>query len=629
MDKLKRILLIFMIFTGMNSAFAHADVIVSIPNSQAPFGGILTLPVEIRNIESPGMIAYQFTISFDENVLRFRDVLKTGTVTETWTDPVTHQQHNHIVTIGGYNAIPVTGDGILVKVRLDVVGSMYDLSYISFEKFIFNDGSEFVQSFGGDVVVVQAEAAAITDLRIKAVNLNSVQLNWSETENASFYHIYRDTVPFFTPGTPIATVSDTEYIDIGYTGNPVTNYFYVVKAGNTVGESAISNRVGEFDYQLVTTATTDFNEIALPLEMPHIVKASDLMAAIPHCNSVAQWNAFYQGYEQYIELIPPTDFDVLSGYPYYVNVTSQSVFTLTGSYSQPRYNLITTTTTDFNEIMIPLGKNGLSLASDLLASIPHCNSVARWNAQYQGYEQYIELIPPTNFNVRIGYPYYVNVTSNGTWPAASKKSSPHRTEAFGEKHFNGHSHIPHLVYGRIKGNEAYRNTKFEAVSGRNDILTHRDPGCGVSNGFFWIQCGQFEEQWKKGDRIRVLVKVNKLCMEYEAVLTHNAYDVASLLTLDKDDVDDISMLHQNYPNPFNASTLISFFLKQGGDVSLAIYNTVGQRVKVLVEERMVSGKYSVMWNGTNESGAVVSSGIYWSILRINDKREIKKMIYMR
>ena len=94
MDKLKRILSIFMIFTGMNSAFAHADVIVSIPNSQAPLGGILTLPVEIRNIESPGMIAYQFTISFDDNVLRFRDVLKTGTVTETWTDPVSHQQHN-------------------------------------------------------------------------------------------------------------------------------------------------------------------------------------------------------------------------------------------------------------------------------------------------------------------------------------------------------------------------------------------------------------------------------------------------------------------------------------------------------------------------------------------------------
>ena len=66
----------------------------------------------------------------------------------------------------------------------------------------------------------------------------------------------------------------------------------------------------------------------------------------------------------------------------------------------------------------------------------------------------------------------------------------------------------------------------------------------------------------------------------------------------------------NYPNPFNPSTTISYTVPKAGDVRLCIYNTKGQLVKNLVNESRASGKHSVIWNGMDNNGKSVSSGLY-------------------
>lgn len=70
-----------------------------------------------------------------------------------------------------------------------------------------------------------------------------------------------------------------------------------------------------------------------------------------------------------------------------------------------------------------------------------------------------------------------------------------------------------------------------------------------------------------------------------------------------------------YPNPFNPLTTISFALAHSGAVSLDVYNLKGQKVKSLLAETMPAGNHSVKWNGTDASGAPVSSGVYY--LRLN------------
>ncbi|RLC51635.1 MAG: hypothetical protein DRI23_04620 [Candidatus Cloacimonadota bacterium] len=73
----------------------------------------------------------------------------------------------------------------------------------------------------------------------------------------------------------------------------------------------------------------------------------------------------------------------------------------------------------------------------------------------------------------------------------------------------------------------------------------------------------------------------------------------------------------NHPNPFNPSTSISYNILVSGKVNLSIYNIKGQRVKQLIDTKLSSGSHTVTWNGKNSSNKSVSSGIYYSKLKIN------------
>ena len=69
-------------------------------------------------------------------------------------------------------------------------------------------------------------------------------------------------------------------------------------------------------------------------------------------------------------------------------------------------------------------------------------------------------------------------------------------------------------------------------------------------------------------------------------------------------------LNQNYPNPFNPSTTIRYALPFNSDLSIEIFNVLGQRVRVLVSDNKVPGYYETRWDGSNDFGNAVASGIY-------------------
>jgi len=68
----------------------------------------------------------------------------------------------------------------------------------------------------------------------------------------------------------------------------------------------------------------------------------------------------------------------------------------------------------------------------------------------------------------------------------------------------------------------------------------------------------------------------------------------------------------NYPNPFNPSTVFTFSLPEQSRIELIVYNTLGQRIRTLIQENYDSGIHSIVWDGRNESGQSVGSGIYLS-----------------
>ena len=69
-------------------------------------------------------------------------------------------------------------------------------------------------------------------------------------------------------------------------------------------------------------------------------------------------------------------------------------------------------------------------------------------------------------------------------------------------------------------------------------------------------------------------------------------------------------LHQNYPNPFNPETVIRYEIPEKSRVGITIYNTMGCPVKTLVDGAQAPGSYSVVWNGFDDAGWGMPSGIY-------------------
>ncbi|MCI0329846.1 MAG: T9SS type A sorting domain-containing protein [candidate division Zixibacteria bacterium] len=88
-------------------------------------------------------------------------------------------------------------------------------------------------------------------------------------------------------------------------------------------------------------------------------------------------------------------------------------------------------------------------------------------------------------------------------------------------------------------------------------------------------------------------------------------------------------LSQNYPNPFNANTQISFALPKAGKTTLEIFNILGQKVNTLVNEYMTAGYKIVNWDGRDERGSEVASGIYFYRLRSQDYLQTKRALLMK
>ncbi len=88
-------------------------------------------------------------------------------------------------------------------------------------------------------------------------------------------------------------------------------------------------------------------------------------------------------------------------------------------------------------------------------------------------------------------------------------------------------------------------------------------------------------------------------------------------------------LNQNYPNPFNPSTTISFTLTKKDFTEISIYNTKGQKVRKLSSDYFHEGTHQLIWNGNDDNGSKVSSGIYFLQLKTDNKVLTKRMLLMK
>ncbi|MBD3257948.1 T9SS type A sorting domain-containing protein, partial [candidate division GN15 bacterium] len=110
----------------------------------------------------------------------------------------------------------------------------------------------------------------------------------------------------------------------------------------------------------------------------------------------------------------------------------------------------------------------------------------------------------------------------------------------------------------------------------------------------------------------------------------SGWDGSTDVEIEEDDgLPESYVLSQNYPNPFNPSTTIEFSLPTRSEISLTVHNVLGQVVRSLVTRELPAGRHRLEWDGTDDSGEPVASGVYLYRLQAGDVVEAKKMVLLK
>ena len=86
---------------------------------------------------------------------------------------------------------------------------------------------------------------------------------------------------------------------------------------------------------------------------------------------------------------------------------------------------------------------------------------------------------------------------------------------------------------------------------------------------------------------------------------------------------------RNYPNPFNPETTIEYIIPKAGQISIVLFNTIGQQVRTIVDEFKTSGTYQVIWDGRNDQGEKVNSGVYFYLMRSGSCEKNMKCVLLK
>jgi hypothetical protein len=326
----------------------------------------------------------------------------------------------------------------------------------SFDPDFTQSGVYNVRFIASDGTLADTEMVAITvtefgtghpPLPISDLNAfvdgDSIRLTWSPVTVDTLgnpvivdrYVIYRDTKAYFTlevsdsiGGLPFGTTQfyDNNIGGSNVVGDTVVNYFYAVKSVALGGMiSGSSNRAGEYDFQIVTTATTDFNLVSLPFSGTGITNAQQLVTSMGGTLNVLTVNNFIpssQSYQAWFAAGFGSNFAVSSGKPFQVNAARNFVWSITGQVPDSgslSYGIVVTSTTDYSLIMIPFEyEDILLLAQDVIDNVPGLlNTLNEFVPSSQSYRSRFAAGFGTNFTVRAGRVYQANGKVAGSFPA--------------------------------------------------------------------------------------------------------------------------------------------------------------------------------------------------------------------
>ncbi|MFQ6033151.1 MAG: FlgD immunoglobulin-like domain containing protein, partial [Candidatus Zixiibacteriota bacterium] len=179
---------------------------------------------------------------------------------------------------------------------------------------------------------------------------------------------------------------------------------------------------------------------------------------------------------------------------------------------------------------------------------------------------------------------------------------------------------------RREGSDIYLQTYLNGSPQGPNRLVNTDTGQALQTSA-GIDC------W---DNFLYSVWMDNRIAEHGFDIYFNTVNFKETAVEDEEENEDLSeklVLYQNHPNPFNPYTSIQYTVSSRETrpihTTLKIYNVRGQLVKTLIEEEKPLGNYQVSWNGRNDRGKEVASGIYFYQLKVGNQMLAKKMLLLR
>lgn len=333
-----------------------------------------------------------------------------------------------------YPTPPVTGSGALAVIHLRALGSgSSDLAF-DYSRMGTRDGEVIP---GGTVDgTVDASAPTSPTLAIEKLTATTARLSWTGVAGAADYQLFRDPYAYFTPGgAPHASTGSLSFDDSGALGDSAVNHFYVVRAVCDNGfESAASNRVGEFDFDLypgTAPGLRKYNLIGHPLSVPAIPDADALADDVGGgVYQVIRFDNDTQGIDFWLPgLMVGTNFATVAGEPYYLHLDDIAPSLLTYAGDVPALGSVQFSLNTppplasclYNYVTVPLDRTDLADADALAADVGGVYQVIRYDNDSQSIDFWLpDLMVGTNFPVRVGYPYILCLDDSApaTWPSS-------------------------------------------------------------------------------------------------------------------------------------------------------------------------------------------------------------------
>ncbi len=195
---------------------------------------------------------------------------------------------------------------------------------------------------------------------------------------------------------------------------------------------------------------------------------------------------------------------------------------------------------------------------------------------------------------------------------------------------------------KIKAKNAGLNRRYAELSKYNNQMINEYPNSTYELTSLYDEIGYQVEILNDFDKANKLLVIMKTAYPDDELTIHARILIGENVELPEQKANKDSQqftsseevpaeyqLYPAYPNPSNPSSTIGFSLPENTHVMITIFNIQGRLVRNLVEDYKEAGKYSVVWDGKNETGSSVSSGLYIYVLRTMNKIIGKKVLMIR